>query len=179
MKKIFASLLGILELCLMQVVTMINLICASPCPDSRWTDVVFLIFSLTMTREQINFCYFPLCEPLFYGIKVKFFTFKFLGTYSLYQLGRLENAASSSPHFFGDISTEFTVFLIDTKTTLPEVPHFWGKEKYWRNRNNKNNEHLHTLQILSTWSLDGKIFIKTSPSGRPRQMFSIDDVKEL
>ena len=28
-------------------------------------------------------------------------------------------------------------------------------------------------KILSTWSLDGKIFIKTSPSGRPRQMFSI------
>ena len=34
-------------------------------------------------------------------------------------------------------------------------------------------------KILSTWSLDGKIFIKTSPSRRPRQMFSIDDVKEL
>ena len=32
---------------------------------------------------------------------------------------------------------------------------------------------------LSTWSLDGKIFIKTSPTGRPRQMFSIDDVKQL
>ena len=34
-------------------------------------------------------------------------------------------------------------------------------------------------KILSTWSLDGKIFIKTSPSGRPRHMFSINDVKEL
>ena len=34
-------------------------------------------------------------------------------------------------------------------------------------------------KIISTWSLDGKIFIKTSPSGRPRQMFSIDDVKQL
>ena len=34
-------------------------------------------------------------------------------------------------------------------------------------------------KILSTWSLDRKIFVKTSPSGRPRQMFSIDDVKEL
>lgn len=34
-------------------------------------------------------------------------------------------------------------------------------------------------KILSTWSLDGKIFIKTSPSGRPRQMFSIEDIKEL
>ena len=34
-------------------------------------------------------------------------------------------------------------------------------------------------KILSTWSLDGKIFIKTSPSGRPRQMFSIEDNEEL
>ena len=34
-------------------------------------------------------------------------------------------------------------------------------------------------KILSTWSLDGKIFIKTSPSGRPRQMFSIEEIKEL
>ena len=34
-------------------------------------------------------------------------------------------------------------------------------------------------KILSAWSLDGKIFIKTSPSGRPRQMFSIEDIKEL
>ena len=34
-------------------------------------------------------------------------------------------------------------------------------------------------KILSIWSLDGKIFIKTSPSGGPRQMFSIDDVKQL
>ena len=31
--------------------------------------------------------------------------------------------------------------------------------------------------ILSTWSLDGKIFIKTFLSGRPRQMFSIEDIK--
>ena len=34
-------------------------------------------------------------------------------------------------------------------------------------------------KILSTWSLDGKIFIKTSPGGRPRQMFSIEQIKEL
>ena len=34
-------------------------------------------------------------------------------------------------------------------------------------------------KILSTWPLDGKLFVKTSPTGRPRQMFSIDDVKEL
>ena len=34
-------------------------------------------------------------------------------------------------------------------------------------------------KILSTWSLDGRIFIKTSPSGRPRQMFSNEEIKEL
>ena len=36
----------------------------------------------------------------------------------------LESAASSSLYLFGDICTEFTLFLIDTKTTLPKVPHF-------------------------------------------------------
>ena len=34
-------------------------------------------------------------------------------------------------------------------------------------------------KILCTWSRDGKIFIKTSPSGHPRQMFSIEDIKEF
>ena len=34
-------------------------------------------------------------------------------------------------------------------------------------------------KILSTWSLDGKIFIKTFPGGRPRQMFLIEQIKEL
>ena len=41
------------------------------------------------------------------------------------------------------------------------------------------NEKRKDGKILSAWSLDGKIFIKTSPSGRPRQMFSIEDIKEL
>lgn len=34
-------------------------------------------------------------------------------------------------------------------------------------------------KIVSFWSLDGKIFIKTSPSGNPRQMHSIEEIKEL
>lgn len=34
-------------------------------------------------------------------------------------------------------------------------------------------------KIEKVWSLDGKIFIKTSPTGSPRQMFSKDDIKEL
>ena len=34
-------------------------------------------------------------------------------------------------------------------------------------------------KILSTWSLDGKIFIKTPRSGRPRQMFAIEGIKDL
>ena len=34
-------------------------------------------------------------------------------------------------------------------------------------------------KILSTWSLDGKIFIKTFPSGRPRLMFSMEEIKNL
>lgn len=34
-------------------------------------------------------------------------------------------------------------------------------------------------KINKVWTLDGKIFIKTTPTGNPRQMFSIEDVKEL
>ena len=34
-------------------------------------------------------------------------------------------------------------------------------------------------KIISFWSLDGKVFIKTAPSGRPRKMLSIEDVKQL
>ena len=41
------------------------------------------------------------------------------------------------------------------------------------------NEKRKDGKILSAWSLDEKIFIKTSPSGRLRQMCSIEDIKEL
>ena len=34
-------------------------------------------------------------------------------------------------------------------------------------------------KIISFWSLDGKIFIKTSPTGNPRQMHSVEEIKEL
>ena len=34
-------------------------------------------------------------------------------------------------------------------------------------------------KINKVWTLDGKIFIKTTPTGNPRQMFSIEDVIEL
>lgn len=34
-------------------------------------------------------------------------------------------------------------------------------------------------KFLSAWSLDGKIFVKTSPIGRPSRMFSIEEVEDL
>ena len=37
----------------------------------------------------------------------------------------------------------------------------------------------HDGKINKVWTLDGKIFIKTTPTGNPRQMFSVEDVKEL
>ena len=33
--------------------------------------------------------------------------------------------------------------------------------------------------LLSCWSLDGKIFVKTSPEGAPTRIFSDDDLKKL
>ena len=40
-------------------------------------------------------------------------------------------------------------------------------------------EKRHDGKINKVWTLDGKIFIKTTPTGKPRQMFSLEDVKEL
>ena len=37
----------------------------------------------------------------------------------------------------------------------------------------------HDGKINKVWTLDGKIFIKTTPTGNPHQMFSLEDVKEL
>ena len=40
-------------------------------------------------------------------------------------------------------------------------------------------EKRHDGKISKVWTLDGNIFIKTTPTGNPRQMFSLEDVKEL
>ena len=40
-------------------------------------------------------------------------------------------------------------------------------------------EKRHDGKINKVWTLDGKIFIKTTPTGNPRRMFSLEDVKEL
>ena len=40
-------------------------------------------------------------------------------------------------------------------------------------------EKRHDGKINKVWTLDGKIFIKTTPTGNPRLMFSLEDVKEL
>ena len=37
-------------------------------------------------------------------------------------------------------------------------------------------EKRHDGKINKVWTLDGKIFIKTTPTGNPRQMFSLEDV---
>jgi len=34
-------------------------------------------------------------------------------------------------------------------------------------------------KILSAWSLDGKIFVKTSPTGRPKKLSSIEEIEDL
>ena len=40
-------------------------------------------------------------------------------------------------------------------------------------------EKRHDGKINKVWTLYGKIFVKTTPMGNPRQMFSLEDVKEL
>ena len=40
-------------------------------------------------------------------------------------------------------------------------------------------EKRHDGKIYKVRTLNGKIFIKNTPTGNPRQMFSLEDVKEL
>ena len=40
-------------------------------------------------------------------------------------------------------------------------------------------EKRHDGKINKVWTIDGKIFIKTTPTGNPQQMFYLEDVKEL
>ena len=40
-------------------------------------------------------------------------------------------------------------------------------------------EKRHGGKINKVWTVDGKIFVKTTPTGNPRQIFAIEDVKEL
>ena len=50
----------------------------------------------------------------------------------------------------------------------------YRKEMMFRAVEKRRNE-----KIQSCWSLDGKIFIKTSPMGKPRQMHSVEEIKAL
>lgn len=50
----------------------------------------------------------------------------------------------------------------------------YRKEMMKNAREKRNNG-----KIVSFWSLDGKIFIKTAPMGNPRLMHSIEEIKEL
>ena len=50
----------------------------------------------------------------------------------------------------------------------------YRKEMMKTAREKRNNG-----KIVSFWSLDGKIFIKTAPMGNPRLMHSIEEIKEL
>ena len=65
------------------------------------------------------------------------------------------------------------------KDLVSQNKYFASLELYWSEMMKLAIEKRREDNILSTWSLDGKISIKTSPSARPRQMFSIDNVKQL
>ena len=44
---------------------------------------------------------------------------------------------------------------------------------------NKANKMRNDGSILSVWTMDGKIFIKTSPEGRPIKINELDDLDYL
>jgi len=50
----------------------------------------------------------------------------------------------------------------------------YRRELFWKaNKMKKDN------MITSTWTMDGKIFVKTSPSGAPVRIYSVEDLDDL
>ena len=43
----------------------------------------------------------------------------------------------------------------------------------------KANEKCRDGELLSAWSMDGTIYVKTSPEGRPIKIFELEDLKNL
>ena len=49
----------------------------------------------------------------------------------------------------------------------------------YRRRINKENEMRRDGEFISAWSLDGKIYVKTSPEGRPIKIDELEDLDYL
>ena len=43
----------------------------------------------------------------------------------------------------------------------------------------KNNSRKEELSLLGVWTIDGKVFVKTSPEGRPIRIYSEYDLNNL
>jgi len=72
------------------------------------------------------------------------------------------------PNYAGPITTDppMRIFINENLTQ-------YRKEMMSLALQKKNDQ-----KITNAWSLDGKIFVKTSPSGQPRRMYSKEDIKE-
>jgi len=59
------------------------------------------------------------------------------------------------------------IFINENLTNYP-------RELFWKaNKMKKDN------MITSTWTMDGKIFVKTSPSGTPVRIYCVEDLDDL
>ena len=50
---------------------------------------------------------------------------------------------------------------------------------YRRRIMSKANEKRRDGELLSAWSMDGTIYVKTSPEGRPIKIFELEDLENL
>ena len=75
----------------------------------------------------------------------------------------------------------------DILISRPEIPYcesinvvyFLGFTQYRKGIMKKANKMRKDGMIQSAWSLDGKLYVKTSPSGTPVRIYCEDDLKNL
>ena len=83
---------------------------------------------------------------------------------------KLKNVKASDifpNHAFASREDQQRIFINENLTN-------YRRELFWKaNKLKKDN------MITSTWTMDGKIFVKTSPNGAPVRIYSEEDLDDL
>ena len=79
------------------------------------------------------------------------------------QVSRLFPSANAATRAAGD-----SIFLHENLST-----------SYRKKTVNRANEMRRDGILLSVWTLDGKIYVKTSPEGRPIKIYDLEDLEDL
>ena len=77
------------------------------------------------------------------------------------------------------VSSLFPASTAMTRATSEKIYLFESLTSYRKKIVNRANEMRNNGLILSIWTMDGKIFVKTSPEGRPIRICELEDLEYL